>query len=580
MKKTDTLPLSRTSILPPSLTLTLLLSSVAFAPMALADDDGGLRPGNLLVSRSVYDVNPSIIVPGVTQLPPNCVAPNCVAAIANAAYPTVFNNDQVDASFGVTTKIFLDQLTRHGHLVSTLEVPNSSQHQVGTSSDQMVTSFPSKSELALNLSTDGRFVTFMGYLAPVGAIDVSNSNTPFVIDPTNPVPVQDYRAVAQVDARGRFHFTKTNAYSGNNGRAVIMNVANGASFAYLAGNAGNGADPQPNGVIAGAGLQILTPQDRPLSQQADPGLPTPLGSFNIIQIPANKKTDKIGKDTNFRGLTIFNNVVYSTKGSGSNGINTVYFVDTSGFDAQHRPLACPAGTGLPSPLATLPTAPISYNAADLQTKGVFPYNMCVLNGFPTALKSKTAFPFGVWFANATTVYVSDEGNGTTTFAGGTYTAAAAQATAGLQKWVFDATLGAWKMAYVLSAGLDLGVPYTVQDYPIGINAATGLPWSPATDGLRNITGRVNRDGTVTIWAITSTVSGNGDQGADPNKLVSITDTLATTTLPAGESFATIRTARFAEVLRGVSFTPGTGIAPPRDHDDEDDEDHGHDHDGH
>ena len=33
----------------------------------------------------------------------------------------------------------------------------------------MVTSFSSKSELALNLSTDGRYVTFMGYVAPVGA---------------------------------------------------------------------------------------------------------------------------------------------------------------------------------------------------------------------------------------------------------------------------------------------------------------------------------------------------------------------------------------------------------------------------
>jgi hypothetical protein len=30
----------------------------------------------------------------------------------------------------------------------------------------------------------------------------------------------------------------------------------------------------------------------------------------------------------------------------------------------------------------------------------------------------------VWFANATTLYVADEGNGTNTFSGGTYTAAA------------------------------------------------------------------------------------------------------------------------------------------------------------
>ncbi|HEY1545609.1 MAG TPA: hypothetical protein VGG01_24670 [Xanthobacteraceae bacterium] len=561
--------------------ITLLLSTVAFAPTALADDNGAaLQPNRLLVSRSVYDVHPNI-VPGVTQLPPNCVAPNCVTATANGAYPTVFNNVLPDPSFGVTTKIFLDELTRGGEVVRSLEVPNSAQRNMGPNSDQMVTSFSSKSEIALNLSTDGQFVSFMGYLAPAGAVDVSNSNTPFVIDPTDPVPGQDYRVVAQVDARGHFRFTKTNAYSGNNGRAAIINNSNGVNVAYLTGNAGNGNDPQPDGVIVGGGAQILTPQNRPLSRQVDPGLPTPLGSFNILQVPGTKKTDKIGKDTNFRGLTIFNNVVYVTKGSGSNGVNTLYFVDTSGFDAQQRPLACPNGTGVPKPLVTLPTAPISFNAANLQTQGVFPYNMCILNGFPTATKSKTAFPFGVWFANATTVYVADEGNGSTTFnaASGTFTDAAAQTTAGLQKWIFDTTAGAWKLAYVLSAGLDLGVPYTIENYPTGNNAATGLPWSPATDGLRNITGRVHRDGTVTIWAITSTVSGNGDQGADPNKLVAITDTVAATTLPARERFRTVRTARFGEVLRGVSFTPGTNLAR-RDNDDDDRGDVGHGDGGH
>src|SRR5262249_4553967 len=282
----------------------LLLSSLAFGPAALADDDGGFRAGNLLVSRSVYDANPNIIVPGVTQLPPNCVAPNCVTATPTGAYPMVWNNDLADGSFGVTSKIILDQLTRHGELVSSLEVPNSSQHHVGPNSDQMVTSFSSKSELALNLSTDKRFVTFMGYLAPIGAIDVSNSNTPFVIDPTNPVPGQNYRVVAQVDQHAKFHFTKTNAYSGNNGRAAILNDSNGARLIYTAGNAGNGGNPQPDGIIVGAGAQILAAADRPLSAQMDPGLPTPVGSFSITQL--GLKADKVGKDTNFRGLTVFN----------------------------------------------------------------------------------------------------------------------------------------------------------------------------------------------------------------------------------------------------------------------------------
>src|SRR4029077_16416910 len=180
---------------------------------------------------------------------------------------------------------------------------------------QMVTSFSSKSELALNLSTDKRFVTFMGYLPPVAGLDVSNSNTPFVVDPTNPVPGQFYRAVAQVDQHGKFNFTKTNAYSGNNGRAAILNNTSGAKLFYTAGNAGNGGNPQPAGVIVGAGGQIMSSADKPLIAQMDPGLPTPVGSFNITEL--GDKADKVGKDTNFRGLSVFNNVVYLTKGSGS-----------------------------------------------------------------------------------------------------------------------------------------------------------------------------------------------------------------------------------------------------------------------
>ena len=555
-----------------SLVAALAVSCLAGSQIARGDDDDGhLFPGNLLVSRSVYDNKASNVVAGTTLLPPNCVGSACAVATADGTYPTVFNNDLVDASFGITSKIFLDQLSSSGWPINSIEVPNSAARGVGPNSDQMVTSFSSKSELALNLSTDRQTVTFMGYLAPINALDVSNSNTPGVVDPTNPVAGQDYRVVAELDRSGHFRFTKSNAYSGNNGRAAIMNAENGARLLYTAGNAGNGGNPQPNGIIIGAGAQIMTAAVTPLVHQA-PGDPTPVGSFSITQL--GLKADKVGKDTNFRGLTIFNNVVYMTKGSGGNGINTVYFIDTTGFNSAGAPLACPNGVGVPGPLATLPAAPISYNAAVLQTKGVFPYNMCILKGFPTQLAktSTSSFPFGVWFANANTLYVADEGNGTATYnpATNTFTAAAAQTTAGLQKWVFNS--GTWTLAYVLQAGLELGVPYTIDNYPTGNNPATGLPWSPAADGLRNLTGRVNEDGTATIWAVTSTVSGSGDQGADPNKLVSITDNLAATSLPAGESFKTVKAARFAEVLRGVSFTPGTDAhcGEDRDHGNHDD----------
>jgi hypothetical protein len=195
--------------------------------------------------------------------------------------------------------------------------------------------------------------------------------------------------------------------------------------------------------------------------------------------------------------------------------------------------------------------------------------MCILAGFPTAL-AKTAnplaFPFGIWFANADTLYVADEGDGFSSDAT-LYTYAAAQTTAGIQKWIFNSTSQTWSRSYTLQNGLELGAPYTINGYPTGNNPVTNLAWAPATDGVRNLTGTVDGNGKITLYAITATISGSGDQGADPNRLVAITDTLSNTTAAsaANEKFTIVRKADFAEVLRGVSFAPGTNVAH-NDHD--------------
>jgi hypothetical protein len=241
-------------------------------------------------------------------------------------------------------------------------------------------------------------------------------------------------------------------------------------------------------------------------------------------------SDKPGKDTNFRGLTIFDNTLYVSKGSGGNGVNSIYQAGTPG--------TLPTGTA-----AALATVPLTF-----------------LPGFPTS--GVNTFPFGMWFANATTLYVCDEGDGTLvpgqTINGKTNVASAyTLANAGVQKYVLKN--GTWELAYVLQDGLDIGVPYSVRNYPDALN--------PATGGCRNMTGQLGPFGTVTIWAITSTISTNGDQGADPNKLVQITDNLSATTLPVTHGFpfgfgqfglgqfSTIEAAEAGEVLRGAALAP-------------------------
>ncbi len=503
-------------------------------------------PGDLLVSESYYQNDPGIVA-GSTLLPPGSVpaasGTTAAPAVASGNYPYVFNNVvNVDPSFGVTSPLVLKELTTGGRPVASIPVPT----------QYLTTSFSSKSEGALNLSTNGKYVTFIDYAAAPDTVDASNGNTPGVVDPTNPVSATYYRSVAQLNQNGQFTFTETNAYSGNNGRAAIAADVDGQEYYYTAGNAGNGSNPQPEGVVLGAGAQIITPSNVSEYDQT-PGAPTPVGSFSVTEL--GDKADKLGKDDNFRGLTIYNNVLYYTKGSGSNGVDTVYFLDTTGT-------ACPDGVGLPVAGATLPT---TSDASTYSSSTGLADNLCILKGFPTALaKSATDssdYPFGIWFASPTVLYLADEGSGDNTYdpTTGSYTADAASTTAGLQKWVYNSAAGEWQLAYTLQDGLNLGTPYTVRGYPTGINSVTGLPWAPATDGLRNITGRVNKNGTVTIWAVTSTVSGGGDQGADPNELVSVTDNLNASTLPANESFSTVVAPAYDQVVRGVSFTPGTGV---------------------
>jgi hypothetical protein len=555
------------------------IPAAADAAPGLGGSHDALTPGNLLVTTGVWTTNADITA-GTTQLPPNCATANpayvtCGTAVAPGTYPIVFNNDASDASFGVTEPIVLDEVNpASGRVTKEVTVPDDP-----ASGDYLTTSFSSKSELQVIQSTDGRYDTFIGYVASPGTIDASNANTPGEVDPTiadSAAPV--YRAVAQVNAAGHFEFTETNAFSGDNGRAAILDPEDGRGGTIFAvGNAGNGANPEPAAVIDGAGSQILTPANEPEAAQ-NPGTPTPFGDFNVTELGGS--ADKSGKDNNYRGLAVYDGVVYFTKGSGSNGVDTVYFVDTNGTATASD------GVGLPSSSETLPTASgwtaPSYSTSDstlglsAKNPGLTPTNAYILKGFPTALAKGATdasdYPFGLWFANPTTLYVADEGAGDNTYdpATNTYSAAAASTTAGLQKWSFDSATDSWQLDYVLQSGLDLGTPYSVapngrgEQYPTGLNdtdSGTGLPWAPATDGLRGLTGRVNRNGTVSLWASTSTVSGGGDQGADPNKLVEITDNLAATTSSqvTHERFHTVIRATYGQVVRGVAFTPGTPL---------------------
>jgi hypothetical protein len=370
--------------------------------------------------------------------------------------------------------------------------------------DGITTSFSSKSEGALMRSVDGSHLTYMGYAGPVGAQGVSNSYTTGANLAGNTAPLFD-RAVAVIDADGSFKVQpEVNAYSGDNPRAAIS--VDGTQF-YMAGNADStiagGVGP---GTTIGARYGTL-------------------GSDNSLELGAYVAADRTDesakkhvKDSNFRGVNIFDGNLYVSKGSGGNGDNGIFQV----------------GSGLPTTAGNTVTLLLGGPATD-----------------PVSGEASPFTPFGFWFANPTTLYIADEGIPNTDEAGNLVV----DPMAGLQKWTLVG--GVWTLDYVLQAGLDLGVAKAVDGYPV----------PTMTYGLRNMTGKVNQDGSATIYAITAQWSSISGGEPDPTSLVVVTDAVDATTLPpagpAGgdETFLTLANSGTGGVFRGVAFAPCAGRGP-------------------
>jgi hypothetical protein len=477
------------------------------------DEHQVLRPGSLIVAATRYESSKGALasLKVGSQIPNTATATQ--PAVAGNDYVNVWENAPVDGSFGVTSAIELLSVEPHsGWVLDRVHVPT----------DEVVTSFSSKSEMGLHLTQDrdGAHLVFVAYRgAGVGAIDVSNSDAVPGQDPTNPVTFafgSSYafaRTIVSMNERGHFRYTPTENYGGNNGRSALLG-SNG--LYYTVGNANNGnattfenpagvptkTNPTNPDVTQTTGLEVVTPIDARHANVAIPAGNSAQVDPLIQYTFPGAKPDKAGKDNNYRGIAEYGGALYFTKGSGSNGIQTVY---------------------------TVPTLPTVANAAS-QT-------ITVLPGFPTDSAKATGgnfTPFAVFFANATTMYVTDEGTGNTTDV---------STNAGLEKW--SLVSGVWQLDYVLKAGL-------INTVDTNLDGADG-PWPDVTSiGLRNMTGRVHGD-KVTIWAETSTKSASGDNGADPNKIVEITDDLNATTLPSKESFRTVVGPTYGVAYRGVAF---------------------------
>ena len=374
-------------------------SAVKLAARGAGDQESSTLEFNqdtLVLSRSVYAGTAGTVTVGET-LPPGCVAGTvtlpllaggtanvkvrCSAAVANGTYPTVFNDNGADGSFGVTSPIFIDTFDRctAGYLHRPQQpVSDQLQFEFGIGGRSC-----GKQALDYLRGIPGR----PGFITSPNQLDVSNSNTPGVVDLTNPVVSQYYRAVAEVDADGNIRITDGNAYSGNNGRAAIK--AHGVD--YLTGMKQWRTFVQPThrhavglNLIGSTGVELRVPGQAPRSPNI-----AKIGDFEITQA-GYAAPDKAGKDNNFRGLTIFDNTLYVTKGSGGNGINAVTKLKRKASFQQEHPRSLPRFRS-----QSFPDFPPPLQAA---------------------LTKRQPRPgivsFGIWFANANTLYVCDEGERT------------------------------------------------------------------------------------------------------------------------------------------------------------------------
>jgi hypothetical protein len=257
--------------------------------------------------------------------------------------------------------------------------------------------------------------------------------------------------------------------------------------------------------------------------------------FSMTQIGA--AADKTGKDDNFRGLADYKDTIYVSKGSGGNGLDAVYQVNPTG--GAYVPPGSSAGLPTSGDAASasvnpLPGWPLDSTGANEGCNPTVP---------PCTPATIVHHPFGVWFANDTTLYVGDEGGSGSNFAPG-----------GLEKWTYNSGSGHWELKYTIPAS-------KIPSYSVTGGSPQQVVGPLQAAGLRNIAGIDNGDGTVTILGITSTSGMTlNDEGADPNQLVSVTDNVAADSPQSSESYTVIETAAYKDALRGVTYVPGGSLS--------------------
>ncbi len=389
--------------------------------------------------------------------------------------------------------------------------------------------YGSSSEGTLQLSGGGQYLTVMGYGVnasgfnanptqygePAGALAQSGSLTG---QSYIPVP----RVVALIDANGNVNSSTAlyNIFNGNNPRSTY--TADGVNI-YVSGQGTSG--DATGGVFF-----------------------TMVGSSSVTS-SITGDDGGTGESQDTRTVQIANDTLYVSMDSKTGSYNRDY-IGTMGSPPYTTTYSCATAPGGLCPTG-VPNGPSLLSGfGNAGGTGRVKLTAAETNGINVSGEYINLSPSNYFFASSTVLYVADTGSPKNTSADNE-TPYSLCGAGGLQKWVNVS--GTWTWEYTLYQGLNL-----VKNPNSKSGDTTCSTNTDGTTGLYGLTGVVNSDGSVSLYATNYTIA-----DLDPTFLYGITDCLGATTAGGSSGSCTTGQTTFTQLtaapsdsnFKGVSFAP-------------------------
>ena len=402
--------------------------------------------------------------------------------------------------------------------------PTSSAANVNLSGE-----YGSSSEGTLQLSGAGQYLTVMGYGVNAGGFNANPTEYGIPggeLGQSGSLTGQSYipvpRVVALIDANGNINTTTAlyNIFNANNPRSTY--TADGVNI-YVSGQGTSGD------ATGGVFFTMLGSSSVTASITGDDG--------------------GTGESQDTRTVQIANNTLYVSMDSKTGSYNRSY-IGTMGSPPYTTTYSCATAPGGDCPTG-VPNGPsLMSGFGNAGGTGRVKLTAAETNGINVSGEYINLSPSNYFFASSTVLYVADTGTPKNTSADNDSPYSLCGA-GGLQKW--RNVSGTWTWEYTLYQGLNL-----VKNANSKSGDTTCSTNTDGTTGLYGLTGVVNGDGSVNLYATNFTIA-----DLDPTFLYGITDCLAATTAGGSSGSCTTGQTTFTQLTAAPSDSnfKGVSLAP-------------------